>query len=697
MPPRDPEEDPELLQQYDERYVDEVAELKKTEHRYTDEYMRIETLPRMFDRSAEMHADLPGQQYKGGLYDRSLVDVDAVPAAPDGEFASITYGEMQGIVRRLALGFRALGIEPGDRVGLFSGPRMEWAHSDFGLMSAGAVVTTVYKSSSPGQVQYLLDDPGATGVVVENGELVDRVIEVIDSLEVRFIISIDGLDDRHADREGVYSLGEVYEQGDERLDGERFDAMLEELAVDDLASLIYTSGTTGKPKGVKLTHRNLRTNVNQSYLRVAPHEKNSGKHVFDDEDLLLSYLPLAHVFERTVGHFIPFNVGATVAYAESADTLTEDFAAVQPTAATSVPRVYEKIYDGIREEAREREVAGMEVGERIFEWAADVARKYQKDPRPSTGLRVRHWLADRLVYSDVKEGLGGNIELLLSGGGTLSPELARLYRGMNLPLHEGYGLTEAAPVLTNNPRGHTQVGTLGVPLEGVDVRLDESVAPEGQFDDATGKFGELQMKGPNVTDGYWRMPEKNESAFTDDGYFRTGDIVQRRPDGYLVFRERSKQIIVLSTGKNVAPSPIEDAFTDSDVVDQVMVIGDGEKFTAALIVPDFERVRAAARKQGVEVPDDPEEMCGDENVRAAVQNEVDAVNARFESHETIKQFRLVPEEWTEENDMLTPSQKKKRPDILEAYADEVEDVYSESDEGKVPEEGERSQSAEPAD
>jgi long-chain acyl-CoA synthetase len=522
------------------------------------------------------------------------------------------------------------------------------------------------------------------------------VLEVIDSLDVRFIVSMDDLEGEYDDREGIYSLGEVYEQGARRADDDRFEEMLEERSVDDLASLIYTSGTTGKPKGVKLTHRNLRTNVNQSYLRVAPHEKNEGKPVFAAGDLLLSYLPLAHVFERTVGHFIPFNVGATVAYAESVDTLTEDFETVQPTAATSVPRVYEKIYDGIQEEAREKEVAGISVGERIFDWAADVARRYEKDSRPSIGLRMRHWLADKLVYSDVKEGLGGNIEILLSGGGTLSPELAGLYRGMNLPLYEGYGLTESSPVLANNPQGYVQVGTLGVPMEGTEVRLDESVAPEEQFENATGKFGELQIRGPNVTNGYWEMPEKNESAFTDDGYFKTGDIVQRRPDGYLVFRERSKQIIVLSTGKNVAPTPIEDAFTDSEVVDQVMVIGDGEKFTAALIVPDFERVKAAAEQQGIEVPATPEEMCGDENVRAAVQNEVDRVNARFEPHERIKQFRLTREEWTEENGLLTPSQKKKRPDIMESYSEAVEDIYSEDGSGTDGGD-ERSPSAEPAD
>jgi long-chain acyl-CoA synthetase len=448
---------------------------------------------------------------------------------------------------------------------------------------------------------------------------------------------------------------------------------------------------------VKLTHRNLRANVNQGYLRVADHPaRDDGAVALNADDVVLSYLPLAHVFERNVGHFMAFAVGATVSYAESVDTLEDDFEAVEPTAATSVPRVYEKIYAGIREEARETEVAGYAVGERVFEWAAEVAREYQRESKPTLGLRFKHWLADKLVYSDVKEGLGGNVELLVSGGGTLSSELARLYRGMNLPLVEGYGLTETSPNATMNPMEYPQVGTLGVPLENVEARIDESVVPEGGFADATGEFGELQIRGPNVTDGYWNMPEKTDESFTEDGFFKTGDIVQRRPDGYLVFRERTKQILVLSTGKNVAPSPIEDAFSDSEVVDQVMVVGDSEKFTAALVVPNFERVRAAAESQGVDVPDDPERMCTDENVRAAIQNEVDRVNARFEPHETIKQFRLVPEEWTEENSLLTPSQKKKRPDIYDEHEALIEDIYR-GDDPTGTDEPEGSASAEAAD
>jgi len=256
---------------------------------------------------------------------------------------------------------------------------------------------------------------------------------------------------------------------------------------------------------------------------------------------------------------------------------------------------------------------------------------------------------------------------------------------MGLPIFEGYGLTEAAPVVTTNLLGEPKIGTIGPPVQGIDIKLDTSVVPEQKFTDAMGEFGELLVKGPNVTDGYWNKPTETEEAFTDDGYFRTGDIVQQRPDGYLMFRERAKQIVVLSTGKNVAPAPIEDAFSSSRIVEQCMVIGDGEKFIGALIVPNFEELRAAAAEEGVDLPHDPSEMCDEEQVREAVAEEVEAVNENFEPHEQIKEFRLLPEEFTEENGLLTPTMKKKRRDILDTYAAEVADIYGDEAATQSPE------------
>ncbi len=653
---------------------------REAEQEYTDEVTEMTTLGRMFADSAERNANRPAQMYKGGVYDRSLTE-SVVPAAPGGEYRAISYDETREIVRNLATGFRDVGVEKDDRVGIYADTRMEWAQTDLALLSAGATVTTVYKGSSESATRYLLDDPDATGVVCENQEVAERVTAVEDDLDLSVIVVMDRIGGDLADRDDVYTLAQVHDRGAKRFDPETFESWLDAQSVDDLASLIYTSGTTGQPKGVQLTHRNFRANVNQVRKRVGPRPDKGDTPVLDEESRSVSYLPLAHVFERMAGHFSMFAAGACVAYAESPDTLRDDFQQVRPTTATSVPRVYEKIYDAIREQATESDLK-----RRIFEWATDVGRDYHRADDPGAVLRAKRAVADRLVFSQVKAALGGNIDYFFSGGGSLSPELCELYHGMGLPILEGYGLTETSPVVTTNPPENPQIGTVGPPVVDTGVAIDESVVAEDDFEDADGPVGELLVAGPNVTQGYWNKPEQTESAFTesvpgmeddDRRWFRTGDIMEQRPDGYLTFHERAKQILVLSTGKNVAPAPIEDAFAASRVVEQCMVVGDEEKFVAALLVPNVEELRSWAAEESLDVPDDPGAMCDDDRVRERVRAEVDRINEQFESYEQIKKFRLVPEEFTEDNGLLTPTMKKKRRDILDRYEDEVDAMYEE--------------------
>ena len=645
---------------------------RDAEREYEDEAMGETTLGRMFENAAERYSNRPAQKYKGGIYDRSLTD-SVLPAAAPGEFRTISYAEMRDIVRKLSAGFHDLGIEKGDRVGIFADTRMEWAQSDFALLGAGAVITTVYTSSSPDQVEYLLDDPDASAVVVENEELLERVIEVEDALDLEFIVSMDELEG-YDDREDVYTLEEVYDIGEESFDLEAYQERVDAPELDDLASLIYTSGTTGKPKGVQLTHWNFRSNTDAIRKRFGPRpDKDDDVPTLDEESVEVSYLPLAHVFERTAGHFARFASGSCVAYAEEPETLQEDCQLVEPTGMTSVPRVYEKIYDAIREEA-----GSSSVSERIFNWATDVGVEYQRADSPGPILSAKQSIADKLVFSNVREALGGEFELLISGGGSLSPELCNLFHAMDLPICEGYGLTETSPVVSTNPPEATKIGTIGPALPDVDVKVDESVADQAAFADDPGDVGELLVKGPNVTQGYWNKPGATEGAFTEDGWFRTGDIVHIRPDDYLEFRDRVKQLIVLSTGKNVAPGPIEDRFAASEVVEQAMVVGDGEKFIGALLVPNTNHIRTWAEEEGIDLPEDPQGMCDDERVREYVQEEVDRVNENFEKHETIKQFELVPQEFTEENEMLTPTMKKKRRVILDEFEDRVDRIYADA-------------------
>jgi len=645
-----------------------TADLLAAEAAYEDEVTGTGTLPELFENSADRHAKLPAQQYKGGIYDRSLTG-EVVPEPADGEFALLRYEEMRDIVRYLAAGFRDLGLEHRDRVGIFANTRMEWAQTDFALLSAGSVVTTIYTESSPRQVRYLLDDPDADGVVVESEELLARVLGVEDELDLDFIVIMDDVD-IYDERDDILTLGEVYERGAAVFDEATYQSWIDETDPEDLASLIYTSGTTGQPKGVKLTHANFRANVSQVRKRYGPRpDKDDDVPVLDEDSKSLSFLPLAHVFERTAGHFLAFGSGGTVAYAESPDTVQEDLQTVQPTTATSVPRVYERVFDAMREQA-----SSSGVKEAIFERALEIGRKYGRTENPSTSLKFRYYVANKLVFQQVKDQLGGNIDFFVSGGGSLNKELAELFRGMGLEIYEGYGLTETSPVVATNPPDDPRPGTLGIPVVEMETKLDGSVVGPDRTEKADGEIGELLVKGPNVTEGYWERPTETDDAFFE-GWFRTGDIVERDEDGYLIYHDRLKQLIVLSTGKNVAPGPIEDAFATSERVDQIMVMGDEEKFISALIVPNFETVRRWADRNDIAIPEDPVDICEDERVREWVGEAVEAVNQEFEKHERIKQFELAPIEWTPENDLLTSSMKIKRRNVVERFSGKIDRIY----------------------
>ena len=645
---------------------------------YEDDVIRMSTLPVLFEEAVERYQDEPAQQYKGGIYDRSLVP-DAFPAAPDAAYATHTYGEMAHIVRRLAAGFRELGLQREDRVAIFSKTRMEWALTDFALLGAGGVITTLYDSASPEMVEYILNDTEAVGVVVGSTEQYEKIRACQDDTDVRFIVTMDDFG-VHEDDSTVMTLGEVYATGQAAFDRQSYDAWLDAGDPDDLATIIYTSGTTGRPKGVQLTHANIRSNINQLRKRYGPRpDKPDSLPRVDEETLGMSFLPLAHIFERTAGHFFMFAVGATVAYAESPDTLRDDFQMVRPTVATSVPRVYEKIYRAIREQASESSIK-----EKIFHWAVEVGETYHRTEDPGVGLRLRRSIADRLVFQKVRDALGGNIEMLISGGGSLSPDLCALYHGMGLPIYEGYGLTETAPVATCNPVEDPQIGTIGPPLIDMEVRIDETIAVSEDLaiagDEAEeGQRGELLLRGPNVSPGYWNRPDATAEAFVEGGWFRTGDIVRKQPDDYLVFIERAKEVFVLSTGRNVAPGPIEDKFAASQYVDQCMLVGDNRPFIGAIIVPNEEAIREWAAREDFSLPSTFEDVCADDRVRAFVNGEIAAVNEDLEAYEAIRAFELVPIEFTEENDLLTPTMKKKRRNILDRWDSQIEALYEKTD------------------
>jgi long-chain acyl-CoA synthetase len=619
-----------------------------------------ETLPALFEAGVERHADRPAQAFKGGVHDRALVP-DALAAAPEGAFASLSYAEVRAVVRRLAVGFRESGVSPGDRVALFARTRMEWAQCDLALLAAGAVVVPVYPDTSTDRIARLLADADVSAAVADDAAALDSLRAAGRRADAGLapIVAMD-------DVAGVTGLDAVYRRGNAQYDPATDGAWVAERAPSELATLVYTSGTTGEPRGVPLTHRNLVANVEQCYRRFGP--DGDGPAV-DAEARAVSVLPLSHLFERLAGHFLLFAAGTQVAYAERPATLREDFALVEPTVGTSVPRMYRRLHDAVRDGVR-----ASAVPDRAFEWASGVLRRLATEADPGTRTRLAAPVADRLVGRRLRAALGGNVEFLISGGARLPPDLGALFAGAGVPVLEGYGLTEAGPVVAATPPASPAVGTVGPPVAGCAVRLDESVTAPDAAADPDGSVGELLIRGPNVFSGY-RDPDRPGESF-DGEWFRTGDVVEMRPDGRLRVVARATEMLTLSTGKNVAPEPIEDDLVVcSPVVAQCLLVGDGRPFVGALIVPEFDALREWADGADVALPEGRAAVCDDERVRERIRPDVEAVNADRERHEAIKRFRVVPEPFTEANDLRTATGKKRRAAIVARHAGAVEALY----------------------
>jgi long-chain acyl-CoA synthetase len=558
-----------------------------------------------------------------------------------GAWTDVTAREFAEQVAALAKGLMAAGVAAGDRVGLLSKTRYEWTLADVAILTAGGVTVPIYETSSPEQVAWNLGDSGTAAVIVETAE--HRSTYDAGSAGLPDITNVWTIDDGDLDR--------LMAAGREVDDGE-LDRRRAELSGGALASIIYTSGTTGRPKGCELTHRNLLSNV------VAA--TTCERELFAPGSSTLLFLPLAHAFARII-QFGCVHMRVRLGHTADVQNLLPDLAAFQPTFVLSVPRVFEKIYNGARTKAR---AAGSGKG-KIFDLADAVAVRYSEAldrGRPSPVLAAQHALFDRLVYAKIRSTLGGRVRYAVSGGAPLGARLGHFFRGIGITIIEGYGLTETAPVICANRPDHIKIGTVGQPIPGVTVRIADD--------------GEVVTKGDNVFRGYWRNEAATADVLDADGWFHTGDVGELDGDGFLRITGRKKEIIVTANGKNVSPAVLEDGLRASPLVSQCMVVGDQKPFVAALITLDAEALESWKKEHGKPPEATVAELKDDAALVAAVQDAVDAANRAVSRAEAIRTWRILDRDFSEEGGHMTPTLKLKRSLVAKDYAAEIDRLYS---------------------
>jgi long-chain acyl-CoA synthetase len=592
------------------------------------------SIPKCFLDAVDRYANSRAQVYRG----------------PKG-WQAVSSKEMLRRVAGLAKALAELGIHPGDRVGIFAPNCPEWHVADFAIQGLGAVTVPVYFHESAERLTYILSDSGARMAITAGAAQAEELAKCRKDLPQ--------LEQMICARAPSGMQSEILQY--EALTGAASDADVAayrrravEVTSDQLATIIYTSGTTGEPKGVMLTHANLTSNATDfsEDFNLSP------------SDVALSLLPLAHVYERTIDYGYIFH-GVSVAYVEQMETVAEALLDVRPTMVAAVPRFYEKIYANIIETGHR---AGG-VREKIFNWALRAAaqaapwRAYGRRVPP--GVRLKWHLADWLVYSKIRKGVGGRIRIFSAGGAPLAPELAEFFWSVHLPVYQGYGLTETSPVVSANSPKLNKVGTVGRPIPHVQVKIAED--------------GEVLVKGPCVMQGYYRKPDETRAAFTADGWFCTGDIGRLDADGFLIITDRKKELLKTAGGKFVAPAPIENSLKTSPYISNAIVVGDRRKFVSVLIVPNFATIEAAGRKAGRELAS-PAQISADPWVRDLLTGELERLTASLAQYEKPKRFAMIEQDFTHANGLLTYTLKLKRRVIEEQYRDVIERMYADVEE-----------------
>ncbi|WP_373063936.1 long-chain fatty acid--CoA ligase [Gemmatimonas sp.] len=575
---------------------------------------------------------------------------DALSTKVRGVWEPMSHRTIMERVRVTALGLAELGIAAQDRVAILSENRPEWLIADYACICSAITDVPIYPTLPADQLPYLLNDSGARAIFVSNADQAKKVASIRGEVPgLQWIIGFaatkaDGCD---------LTLAEIEAKGAAVDNAERATIFKHDaLAVtpDQLVTLIYTSGTTGNPKGVMLTQDNLYSNViaTKSSLQVST------------SDLALSFLPLSHIFERCGDYFL-FANGVRIAYAESIDTVPVNMSEVKPTMMMSVPRLYEKIYARVVENA----VAGGALKQRIFFWAKNVGEKWADEKlagrEPAGLLAMQYALAQKLVFSKLRERTGGNLRFFVSGGAPLSPEIAKFFYSAGLIILEGYGLTETSPVISTNTFEHYRLGSVGRPIPGVEVMIAAD--------------GEILSRGPHIMRGYYNNPEATKDAIDEEGWFHTGDIGELI-DGYLRITDRKKDIIVTANGKNIAPQPIENMLRTNKYISQAVMLGDTRKFPVVLVVPNWDQLEKWAASQNI-VWTSRAELVAMPTINAKMEKEVKGQLSRLAHYETPQKIALLEHDFSVERGELTPTLKVKRRVIDTTYKRRIDSLYEE--------------------
>ncbi|MDX2649140.1 long-chain fatty acid--CoA ligase [Streptomyces sp. PA03-1a] len=585
-----------------------------------------------------------------------------VPSADGGpeEWRSLTWKQAADRVHAIAAGLMDLGVRPEERVAIASATRVEWILADLGVLCAGAATTTVYPSTNADETAFILADSGSRVLIAENAVQLAKAVERRAELpELAHVVVVDAEDADLGEDGWALSLAQLEQRGKVYLEKnpEAVRKTVGDITKDQLATLIYTSGTTGRPKGVRLPH--------DCWAYMARAIQANG--LLEADDVQYLWLPLAHVFGKvlTAGHI---TIGHVTAVDGRVDKIIENLPVVQPTYMAAVPRIFEKVYNGVAAKAR----AGGAAKYRIFKWAVEVAREYAKvtqDNRRRTGnagapfgLSAKHAVADRLVYAKLRDAFGGKLRACVSGSAALSPEIGYFFSGAGIHILEGYGLTESSAASFVNPGEAYRTGTVGKPLPGTEVRIAED--------------GEILLRGPGIMQGYHGLPEKTAEVLESDGWFHTGDIGELSADGYLTITDRKKDIIKNSNGKYIAPAAVEGQFKAAcPFISNVLVIGADRNFCTALFALDEPTILGWAKENGLEGKPYAE-VVGSEQVRALMDGYVQRVNADLQRWQQIKTFRVLPRDLDVEHGDLTPSLKLKRPVVEREFKDLIEDMYA---------------------